>query len=56
MNSSSLLVSLETTTIESLSNKLIEQVGKAQFRMPSTFTSNLSKNASVSVRVSRKLL
>ncbi len=52
MNSPSLLVSLETTTIKSLSNKSIEQVGNASIHLPSNFQSNLTNSASVTLRVS----
>jgi len=52
MNSLTLLVSLETTTIESLSNKLIQQVGNAYIHIPLNFESNLTKNTSISLRVS----
>jgi hypothetical protein len=51
INSSSLLVSLETTTLESLSNKSIQQIGNAEIHIPFDFQSNLTKNTSISLRV-----
>jgi hypothetical protein len=47
MNSSSVLMSLEKSSFESLSNKLIEQVGNAQIHIPS----DLDNNGTVSLRV-----
>ena len=52
MNTSSVFVSLETASIASLSNKIIEQVGNAQIRIPSSLYSTLNNDASVSLRVS----
>jgi hypothetical protein len=51
MNSTSLLVSLETISIGALRNKFIEQIGDAKLQIPSNFTSNLTTNASISLRV-----
>jgi hypothetical protein len=52
MNTSSVFMSLETTSISSLPNKLIQQVGNAQIRMPSHFTlSTNNSSSSISVRV-----
>jgi hypothetical protein len=52
MNTTSVFVSFETASMGSLSNKLIQQVGNAQIRLPSTFDSAINYTASVSVRVS----
>ncbi len=51
MNSTSLLVSLETTTIESLSNKSIQQIENTFIHIPLNFKSNLTKNSTVSLRL-----
>ncbi|CAF1016276.1 unnamed protein product [Rotaria sordida] len=50
MNSTSLLINIETTTIESLSNKIVKQVGQAQIHIPSNFESNIPKNTTISLR------
>ena len=52
MNTSSVFVSLEPTSIESLSNKLIQQVGNASIQIPSKFELNSTNNTSLSLRVS----
>jgi hypothetical protein len=52
MNTSSVFMSVETTSIESLSNKLIEQVENARIQIPSNFELNLSNNPSITLRVS----
>ena len=54
MNTSSVFVSLETASMASLSNKLIQQVGNAEIRLPSIFNSTLNSNRSVSLRVSTR--
>jgi hypothetical protein len=51
MNTSSAFMSLETVSIESLSNKVIEQVGGSQIRLPSDFNSIINTNEAVSLRV-----
>lgn len=51
MNTTSVFVSLETVSFQSLSNKLISQVGKAQIRLPTKINSNKTQNSSVSLRV-----
>jgi hypothetical protein len=51
MNSSSIFMSLETASFESLSNKLIEQIESAQIHIPTNFNSNLNKNKTISLRV-----
>ncbi|CAF1234712.1 unnamed protein product [Adineta steineri] len=50
INTSSTYVSLETISIGSLSNKIIAQVGNAQFHIPSDFTLNTTDNSSVALR------
>jgi len=52
MNTTAVFGSLETASIASLSNKLIQQVGNSQIRIPSTFNLSLNNNASVSLQVS----
>jgi hypothetical protein len=52
INTSSTYMSLETTSIESLSNKIIKQVGNAQSDIPSNLNLNTTNNSSISVRVS----
>jgi hypothetical protein len=52
MNTTEVFVSMETASIASLSNKLIQQVGNSQIRIPSIFNSSLNNNASVSLQVS----
>jgi len=51
MNTSSVFMSLETTSIASLSNKVIQQVGDAQIRIPSSFTLATNDSTSISLRV-----
>jgi hypothetical protein len=51
MNTSSVFMSLETITIKSLSNKLVQQTGNAQIQIPSNFESNSTNDASISLRV-----
>jgi cysteine sulfinate desulfinase/cysteine desulfurase-like protein len=51
MNTSEVFMSLETKSIESLSNKLIQQVENAQIQFPSNVNSNLSNNARISIQV-----
>jgi hypothetical protein len=41
-------MSLETQLLESLSNKLVKQVGNGQIQLPENFNSNLK----ISIRVS----
>jgi hypothetical protein len=52
MNTTEVFVSMETASIASLSNKLIQQVGNSQIHIPSIFNSSLNNNASVSLQVS----
>jgi hypothetical protein len=49
MNTSEVLMSMETLSSKSLSNKIIQQVGNAQIHLPSNF--NLNNNGTVSLRV-----
>jgi hypothetical protein len=51
MNTSEVFMSLETQSIESLSNKQIKQVANAAIRLPSTFQTNNRHNSTVSLRV-----
>ncbi len=51
MNTSSVFMSLETTSISSLTNKLIQQVGNAQIRIPSNFNLITNDDTSISLRV-----
>ncbi|CAF3130688.1 unnamed protein product [Rotaria sp. Silwood2] len=50
MNTSSILLSVETISIDALSNKLIQQVGNAQIRIPPNFTLTTNDNTSISLR------
>jgi hypothetical protein len=50
MNTSSVLMSLETTFMESLSNKFIHQIENTQIHLPSTINQN-NNNLVVSIRV-----
>ena len=52
MNTSAVLLSVEALSVSSLSNKLIEQIGNAQIRMPSKFSLTTTDNTSISLRVS----
>ena len=54
MNVSSAFVSMETASVESLPNRVIEQVGGAQIRMPANFTMTVPIKRSVSLRVSQE--
>jgi hypothetical protein len=51
INSSSVFLLVETTSISSLSNKLIQQIGDAQIRMPSSFSLSTNDHSSISLRV-----
>jgi len=51
INSSSVFLSDETTSISSLSNKLIQQIGDAQIRIPSSFNLTTDDNSAISLRV-----
>ncbi|CAF4254278.1 unnamed protein product [Rotaria sp. Silwood2] len=50
INTSETFMSLETISIESLSNRIVEQLGNTQFRIPSNFTFNKTNNFSISLR------
>jgi hypothetical protein len=51
MNTSAVFMSLETKSIQSLSNKLVKQVGNAQILLPTNFNLNISNNRTISIRV-----
>jgi len=51
MNTSQVFMSLETQSFESLSNKLVKQVGNGQIEFPSSFNANISNNPTISIRV-----
>ena len=51
MNTSEVFMSLETRTMDSLSNKQIKQVGNARLSIPTYFNSNTNNNTIVSLRV-----
>jgi hypothetical protein len=51
INTSSVFLRIETTSIASLSNKVIQQVGDAQIRIPSSFNLSTNGSASISLRV-----
>jgi hypothetical protein len=51
MNTSSVFMSLETISIESLSNKIIQQVENAEIHLPSNLNSNMNNKQTVSLRV-----
>jgi hypothetical protein len=51
MNTSSVFMSLETTSFQSLSNKLIQQIGNSHIQIPSNFSSNSNINGTISLRV-----
>jgi len=44
-------MSLQTMSIESLSNKIIQQVENAQIHLPSNFDSNINNTKTLSLRV-----
>ncbi|CAF0823152.1 unnamed protein product [Adineta steineri] len=50
INTPSTFMSLETISIETLSNKQIQQVGNAQINIPEHFNSNMSNNSAVMLR------
>ncbi len=52
INTSQVFMSLETQLLESLSNKLVKQVGNGQIQLPQNFNSNLTNNSKISIRVS----
>lgn len=51
MNTSEVFMSLETLSMESLSNKLVKQIENAQIRLPFKLTSNISNDTIISLRV-----
>ncbi|CAF3461279.1 unnamed protein product [Rotaria socialis] len=50
INTTAVFISLEKTTMASVSSKLIRQVGDAQIRMSPMFDSNVTENSSVLLR------
>lgn len=52
MNTSALLMSLETTSIQSLSNRSIQQTDNAHIHIPTDFQINATDNTSITLRVS----
>jgi hypothetical protein len=51
LNTSSVFMSLETISIKSLPNKLIQPVGNAQIQLPSNLNSNFDNDQTISLRV-----
>ncbi len=51
MNTSSIFMSLETISIKSLSNKMIQPVGNAQIQLPSNLNSDFDNDETISLRV-----
>ena len=51
MQSSSMIVSLQTEALQSIPDGVIQQVGKGRIRLPSNFTSTCNRNQTVSLRV-----
>ena len=57
MNTSAAYMSYETRSFQSLSNKVIQQVGNSQIHLPQNFDSNITdKNSPISIRVCLFLL
>lgn len=52
INTSQTFMSFETISMEAFKNRIIQQVGNAQFQIPSNFTLNTTDNSSISLRVS----
>jgi hypothetical protein len=51
INTSNVFMSLETQTIEYISNKIIKQVENSQIYIPSTFNTNTTNNQIILIRV-----
>jgi len=51
INTPQIFMSLETITVQALSNKTIEQIGNSQMFIPSNFYLNLNKSQTISLRV-----
>jgi hypothetical protein len=52
INTSSVFMSLQTLSVESLSNIVVQQIGiNTQIHMPSTFSLNISNTSTISLRV-----
>ncbi|CAF0773839.1 unnamed protein product [Adineta steineri] len=50
INTSQTYMSLETISTDSLSNKIVKQIGNAQFHIPSDINLNTNDNSSISLR------
>ncbi|CAF4148171.1 unnamed protein product, partial [Adineta steineri] len=50
INTSQTYMSLETISVTSLSDRIVKQIGNAQFHIPSDFNLNTNDNSSISVR------
>ena len=50
-NTPNVYMSMETISINELSNKTIQQIGSAQIQLPSKFNSSLNANSTLSLRV-----
>ncbi|CAF1181508.1 unnamed protein product [Adineta steineri] len=50
INTSQTYMSLETISTQSLSNRIVKQIGNAQFHIPSEFVLNTNDNSSISLR------
>ena len=50
-NTSALFISLETTSLQSLTNKIIQPFNNAQIRIPTHFQSNSTTNTTISLQV-----
>ena len=51
INTPNVYMSMETISMNKLSNKNIQQVGSAQIQLPSQFNSSLNNNSTLSLRV-----
>jgi len=51
INTPQIFMSLETITVQALSNKTIEQIENSQMFIPSNFYLNLNKSQTISLRV-----
>ena len=56
IDTSTVFMSIERTSAASLANKVIEQVGGGQIRIPSSLTLLTNENTSISIRVRRTIL
>ena len=51
INTPQIFMSLETITVQALSNKTIEQIGNSQMFIPSNIYLSLNKSQTISLRV-----